>query len=84
MSDPMNPNIQKRSTPQWALYQRENFWKLNDGETPPFNTGMDYSYAGESIPANRTVLDPEKLEQQAYEKLTEAGWYGGVQCHIGK
>lgn len=39
MSDPKNPNIKKRSTPQWALYQRENFWKLNDGEVPPFNTG---------------------------------------------
>jgi hypothetical protein len=39
MSDPSNPNIQKRSTPQWALYQRENFWKANDGEVPPFNTG---------------------------------------------
>ncbi|RMJ26037.1 L-lactate dehydrogenase [Aspergillus sp. HF37] len=38
MSDPANPNIQKRSTPQWALYQRENFWKLNDGGLPPFNT----------------------------------------------
>ena len=40
MSDPTNPNIQKRSTPQWALYQRENFWKSNDGATPPFNTGV--------------------------------------------
>ncbi|OGM44378.1 L-lactate dehydrogenase [Aspergillus bombycis] len=38
MSDPTNPNIQKRTTPQWALYQRENFWKLNEGQTPPFNT----------------------------------------------
>ncbi|PIG88356.1 L-lactate dehydrogenase [Aspergillus arachidicola] len=38
MSDQTNPNIQKRTTPQWALYQRENFWKLNEGQTPPFNT----------------------------------------------
>lgn len=38
MSDPTNPNIEKRSTPQWALYQREQFWKVNDGVTPPFNT----------------------------------------------
>ncbi|KNG85849.1 L-lactate dehydrogenase [Aspergillus nomiae NRRL 13137] len=38
MSDPTNPSIQKRTTPQWALYQRENFWKLNEGQTPPFNT----------------------------------------------
>lgn len=39
MSDPTNPNIEKRTTPQWALYQRENFWKVNDGQTVPFNTG---------------------------------------------
>ena len=39
MSDPKNPNIEERSTPQYALYQRENFWKSNDGEVPPFNTG---------------------------------------------
>ncbi|KAL9132778.1 MAG: hypothetical protein Q9175_006042, partial [Cornicularia normoerica] len=38
MSDPNNPNIEKRSTPQYALYQRENFWKTNTGEVPPFNT----------------------------------------------
>ncbi|RAL05796.1 L-lactate dehydrogenase [Aspergillus ibericus CBS 121593] len=38
MSDPTNPNISKRTTPQWALYQRENFWKVNDGQTAPFNT----------------------------------------------
>ena len=39
MSDPNNPNIDQRSTPQWSLYQRENFWKPNTGEVPPFNTG---------------------------------------------
>ncbi|KAL1872234.1 hypothetical protein Plec18167_006837 [Paecilomyces lecythidis] len=38
MSDPNNPNIQKRTTPQWGLYQRENFWKTNEGKTAPFNT----------------------------------------------
>lgn len=38
MSDPNNPNIDKRSTPQYALYQRENFWKPNTGEVPLFNT----------------------------------------------
>ncbi|CAD6571583.1 MAG: hypothetical protein ASARMPREDX12_004584 [Alectoria sarmentosa] len=38
MSDPKNPNIDKRSTPQYALYQRENFWKTNTGEVPLFNT----------------------------------------------
>lgn len=36
--DANNPNIEKRTTPQWALYQRENFWKANDGQVPPFNT----------------------------------------------
>lgn len=36
--DPENPNLKSRSTPQYALYQRENFWKSNEGEVPPFNT----------------------------------------------
>ena len=36
--DPKNPNRESRSTPQYALYQRENFWKSNDGQVPPFNT----------------------------------------------
>ena len=31
--------LMSRTTPQWALYQRENFWKSNDGEVPIFNTG---------------------------------------------
>ncbi|TVY58668.1 putative lactate 2-monooxygenase PB1A11.03 [Lachnellula cervina] len=38
MSDPNNPNIESRSTPQWGLYQRELFWKDNTGEVPPFST----------------------------------------------
>ena len=38
MSDPKNPNIASRNTPQWALYQRELFWKDNTGELPPFST----------------------------------------------
>ncbi|KAJ4294636.1 hypothetical protein N0V90_008327 [Kalmusia sp. IMI 367209] len=36
--DPQNPNRSSRSTPQHALYQRQNFWKSNDGEVAPFNT----------------------------------------------
>ncbi|MCJ1392226.1 hypothetical protein MMC18_005093 [Xylographa bjoerkii] len=36
--DADNPNRKNRDTPQWALYQRENFWKINDGEKPLFNT----------------------------------------------
>jgi len=38
MSDPKNPNIKSRSTPQWGLYQRQLFWKDNQGELPPFST----------------------------------------------
>ncbi|GKT45459.1 putative leucine aminopeptidase 2 [Colletotrichum spaethianum] len=38
MSDPDSPHIKNRDTPSWGLYQRENFWKLNDGEVPQFNT----------------------------------------------
>ncbi|KAB8300372.1 hypothetical protein EYC80_000554 [Monilinia laxa] len=37
-SDPKNPNIQSRSTPQWVLYQREMFWKDNTWEVTPFST----------------------------------------------
>jgi hypothetical protein len=38
--DPKAPNAKVRTTPQYAMYQRENFWKVNDGEVPLFNTGM--------------------------------------------
>ena len=41
MSDPKAPNIDNRDTPAWGLYQRENFWKPNDGQVPPFNTGEE-------------------------------------------
>ncbi|KAI6081841.1 FMN-dependent alpha-hydroxy acid dehydrogenase [Hypoxylon rubiginosum] len=41
MSDPNNPNISQRSTPQWGLYQRELFWGPNEGKHPPFNTHPD-------------------------------------------
>ena len=36
--DPKNENQKVRKTPQYALYQRHNFWKSNTGETPLFNT----------------------------------------------
>ncbi|GAB1731997.1 hypothetical protein NU195Hw_g250t1 [Hortaea werneckii] len=36
--DTKNENKQYRNTPEYAEYQRENFWRDNDGETPPFNT----------------------------------------------
>ncbi|CAL5873863.1 uncharacterized protein PFLUO_LOCUS8146 [Penicillium psychrofluorescens] len=38
MADPTNPHIQNRTTPQWGLYQREQFWKPNEGQVPLFNT----------------------------------------------
>ncbi|KAF4907927.1 putative lactate 2-monooxygenase [Colletotrichum fructicola] len=41
MSDPNSPHIKNRDTPSWGLYQRENFWKLNDDEVPLFNTHPD-------------------------------------------
>lgn len=40
MSDPNNPNIAIRTTPQWALMQREMFWAPNDGVFQPFDTGQ--------------------------------------------
>lgn len=43
--DPNNANSKTRKTPQYAMYQRENFWKSNDGETPLFNTGTTPSAA---------------------------------------
>ncbi|KKY37977.1 putative l-lactate dehydrogenase [Diaporthe ampelina] len=41
MSDPNSPHIKARNDPSWGLYQRENFWKLNEGEVPLFNTHPD-------------------------------------------
>ncbi|KAJ4378574.1 hypothetical protein N0V86_006281 [Didymella sp. IMI 355093] len=36
--DPNNANSKIRTTPQYAMYQRHNFWKSNIGENPLFNT----------------------------------------------
>ncbi|KAG6359330.1 hypothetical protein INS49_012851 [Diaporthe citri] len=41
MSDPNSPHIKARNDPSWGLYQRDNFWKLNGGEVPLFNTHPD-------------------------------------------
>lgn len=38
MSDPANPNVSNRSTPQWALMQKGLFWAPNEGMHPPLNT----------------------------------------------
>jgi hypothetical protein len=47
--DPENPNLKSRTTPQYALYQRQNFWKTNDGEVPLFNTGTPSPHLRSSI-----------------------------------
>ncbi|KAK7908780.1 hypothetical protein PG985_016083 [Apiospora marii] len=41
MSDPTNPNIEIRSTPQWGLMQRELFWAPNEDKHTPLNTAPD-------------------------------------------
>ncbi|KAK8041761.1 hypothetical protein PG993_006284 [Apiospora rasikravindrae] len=41
MSDPNNPNVKSRSTPQWGLMQRELFWAPNDDKHAPLNTAPD-------------------------------------------
>jgi hypothetical protein len=53
MSDPNNPNIKERSTPQWGLMQREMFWAPNERKFQPFNTD----------PAEVKKLAKEKLSQ---------------------
>lgn len=37
--DPDAPNQKQRTTPEWAQYQRKNFWIVNEGGVPPFDTG---------------------------------------------
>lgn len=53
MSDPNNPNIKIRTTPQWSLYRRELFWSTNNGQYPLFNTD----------PTEVEKLAKEKLSQ---------------------
>lgn len=36
--DVKNPNKEHRTTPEYAEYQRDNFWADNEGKVPPFNT----------------------------------------------
>jgi hypothetical protein len=42
--DTKNPNVKSRTTPEFAQYQRENFWASNDGVVPPFNTGRSSAW----------------------------------------
>ncbi|KAF2235120.1 FMN-linked oxidoreductase [Viridothelium virens] len=74
--DTKAPNKDHRTTPQYALYQRENFWKSNEGEVPPFSTG-NMPCDSIFILRNQTDLapDPGDLEELAKEKLTQGGWY---------
>ena len=36
--DANNPNKEFRTTPEYAEYQRDNFWAEHEGKVPPFNT----------------------------------------------
>ena len=36
--DPKNENKKYRTTPEYAEYQRYNFWLDNEGKVPVFNT----------------------------------------------
>lgn len=69
--DPNNPNRESRSTPQYALYQRENFWKSNHGEVPPFNTD----------PGKLEELAQQRLTQNGwYYASSNAGY--AHSCHL--
>lgn len=83
MSDPNNPNIQSRTTPQWALYQRESFWNANDGKFPLFDTCK--STMGTDLTRTMFLIShiaPENLERLAEEKLTQGGWFYSS-CNAG-
>ncbi|KAK8180561.1 FMN-dependent dehydrogenase [Phyllosticta capitalensis] len=54
--DAKGPNKDTRSTPQWALYQRENFWAANEGKAPLFDTD----------PANLEALAQQKLTHNGW------------------
>lgn len=78
--DAKAPNKDIRATPQWALYQRENFWKSNEGEVPVFDTGTSNSHEMLFVSSWRLAdacdqKDPGRLEELAKEKLTQGGWY---------
>ena len=42
--DPNSENKKHRITPEYAQYQRENFWLSNEGKVPVFNTGMSHTH----------------------------------------
>jgi isopentenyl diphosphate isomerase/L-lactate dehydrogenase-like FMN-dependent dehydrogenase len=71
--DANNPNKDHRTTPEYAEYQRENFWASNDGKVPPFNTGM-IPITTPHPKTNTSRSDPGKLEDRAKQRLSEGGW----------
>ncbi|KAH9817386.1 putative lactate 2-monooxygenase [Teratosphaeria destructans] len=74
--DVKNPNKDQRTTPEWAEYQRKNFWTSNEGVVPPFNTGLALLHIHQDSSQTLTIMtEPGKLEELAKEKLTEGGWY---------
>jgi isopentenyl diphosphate isomerase/L-lactate dehydrogenase-like FMN-dependent dehydrogenase len=76
--DPKAPNQHVRATPEFAQYQRHNFWLENEGQVPVFNTGKSESAISLSyiqIVLLTLTIDPSKLEELVKEKLTQNGWY---------
>ncbi|CAI0642051.1 unnamed protein product [Colletotrichum noveboracense] len=61
MSDPNSPHIKNRDTPSWGLYQRENFWKLNDDEVPLFNTRLSHTHLANRQAFFRHKIVPRQL-----------------------
>jgi hypothetical protein len=55
MSDPISPHIKARNDSSWGLYQRDNFWKLNDGEVPLFNTRQQMPLPRDAADANNNL-----------------------------
>ena len=71
--DTKNPNKNHRSTPEYAEYQRENFWGVNEGKPAPFNTGKSFVHIG-LLQWLTASTDPGALEELAREKLSNGGW----------
>ena len=73
MSDPNNPNIKIRTTPQWSLYQRESFWNANDGKYPIFNTGLSPYLARRKPTDGYLKIRPRLRNSQKKSSRREAG-----------
>lgn len=77
MSDANNPNRKSRQTPQFGLYQRENFWKSNDGEVPPFNTepGQLEELAKQKLSAGGWLYASSNAGQSATHTANRQSFY---------